>query len=165
MREWVRAMAQLVVAVAAVGSVGHDVSAQSQGAPSLSSARVTAQVAAGTVAAPVAFFGGGFASKRLARTLGASDAKASRAGYIGAYTSTLLATAALPAVIAGDGRFPAALGGSALGLLASVGLVKVGNWRYDSDRRSCSAVCWALGAMVVALPGIGATIAYDESRR
>ena len=40
---------------------------------------------------------------------------------------TWLATAAIPAAVAGDGRFPAALAGSALGMLASVGTARIGN--------------------------------------
>jgi len=134
-------------------------------APSLSAARVTAQIAGGTLAAPVAFFGGGFATKRAARALGASDAAQSRAGYIGAYTSTWLATAAVPAAVAGDGRFPAALAGSALGMLASVGTARLGNRIYDGGKRDCGIICWTLGAAVVALPSIGASLAYDQSRR
>ncbi|MBK6485773.1 MAG: hypothetical protein IPF98_02650 [Gemmatimonadetes bacterium] len=57
------------------------------------------------------------------------------------------------------------LGGSALGMLAAAGLVRVGNWRYDADRRACDVLCWTLGAVVVALPGVGATVLYNESRR
>lgn len=126
---------------------------------------MTAQIAGGTLAAPVAFFGGGFASKRIAKKLGASDEASSRAGYIGAYTSTWLATAAVPAAVAGDGKFPAALAGSALGMLAAVGTVRLGNHLYDGGKRSCNVFCWTLGAAVFALPSIGAAIAYDHSRR
>ncbi len=134
-------------------------------APSLSSSRVALQVAAGTAAAPVAFFGVGFAAKRAAQRMGAGDEGASRAGYIGAYTATWLATAAVPAAIGGDGKFGAALGGSALGLLASAGVVRLGNWMYDADRRACGPLCWALGGVVVSLPSVGATILYNRSRR
>jgi hypothetical protein len=132
--------------------------------PSISAARATAQVVGGTLAAPVAFFGGGFVSKKLAKKFGASDEAASRAGFIGAYTSTWLATAAVPAAIAGDGKFPAALAGSALGMLAAVGSVRLGNHFFDSGKRSCSVLCWTLGAAVFALPSLGASIAYDRSR-
>jgi len=153
-------------AVALLAAVASPTAAQENTAtPSLSSARVALQVTAGTVAAPVAFFGVGFAAKRVAQRMGASDEGASRAGYIGAYTATWLATAAVPAAIAGDGKLGAALGGSALGLLASAGVVRFGNWVYDADRRSCGPVCWALGGVVVALPSVGATVLYNRSRR
>lgn len=138
---------------------------ESTGAPSLSSSRVALQVTAGTVAAPVAFLGVGYTAKRLAQRMGASDEGASRAGYIGAYSATWLATAAVPAAIGGDGKFGAALGGSALGLLASVGVVRLGNWMYDADRRACGPLCWALGGIVVSLPSVGATLLYNQSRR
>ena len=134
------------------------------GPPSLSSARVAAQVGGATLVAPIAFFGSGVVTKRLARKMGADNERAGRSAYIAAYSATWLATAAVPAVVGRDGRFPAALGGSALGMLAAVGVARVGNWRYDADRRECGVLCWGLGALVVALPGIGATIAYDQSR-
>ncbi|MEP7382038.1 MAG: hypothetical protein ABI910_10150 [Gemmatimonadota bacterium] len=143
---------------------GSAVGAQER-APSLSAARVTAQVVGGTLVAPVAFIGGGVATKRLARRLGADDHRAGQAAYVGAYSATWLSTAAIPAVIGRDGKFPAALGGSALGMLASVGVVRLGNWRYDGDRHACDVLCWSLGALVVALPSIGATVLYDQSRR
>jgi hypothetical protein len=133
--------------------------------PSLSAARVAAQVAGGTLVAPVAFIGSGVATKRIAQRLGVEEQRAGQMGYVGAYTGTWLATAAVPALIGGDGRFPAALGGSALGMLAAVGVVRVGNWRYDADRRACGPLCWTMGAVVVALPSIGATVLYDRSRR
>lgn len=135
------------------------------GAPSLSSARVAAQVAGGTLVAPVAFIGSGVATKRIAQRLGVNDQRAGQMAYVGAYAGTWLATAAVPALIGGDGRFPAALGGSALGMLAAAGVVRVGNWRYDADRRACGPLCWTMGAVVVALPSIGATVLYDRSRR
>jgi hypothetical protein len=49
-------------------------------------------------------------------------------------------------------------------MTAALGLVRLGNWRWDEDRRPCRALCWAIGAVVIALPSIGATIAYDRSR-
>lgn len=152
-----------LVALMAVGA-GSQAKAQ-DGAPSLSAARVTAQVLGGTVAAPVAFLGAGIATKRIAKAMGSDDDRAGRAAYIAAYTGTWLATAAVPAAIGKDGKFPAALGGSALGMLAAAGLVRVGNWRYDADRRECGALCWTMGALVFALPSIGATVVYDQSRR
>ncbi len=152
------AMSTRVVAVGAQSS-------ESTGVPSLSAARVTGQIVGGTVVAPVAFIGGGILTKRIALKLGADEEKAGTMAYVGAYTSTWLATAAVPALIGRDGRFPAALGGSALGMLASLGVVKIGNWRYDGDRRACDVLCWTLGAVVVALPSVGATVLYDRSRR
>lgn len=159
----IRRLVALLLAAAVVG-VGGRLEAQTS-PPSLSSARVTAQVVGGTLVAPVAFIGGGVLSKRAALRLGASERGARRAAYVGGYASTWLGTAAVPALIGRDGKFPAALGGSALGMLASVGLVRVGNWRYDGDRHACDVLCWTLGAVVAALPGVGATVLYNDSRR
>ncbi|MEO6447165.1 MAG: hypothetical protein ABIZ91_10410 [Gemmatimonadaceae bacterium] len=111
------------------------------------------------------FFGAGATTKKLAVRFGVAEERAGKLAYVAAYTGTWLATAAVPAWIGNDGKFPAALGGSALGLLASVGVARLGNWRYETDERGCGPICWTLGALVVALPGVGATIAYDQSRK
>lgn len=159
-------IARGALACALLAGVASSAAAQERAAtPSLSASRVALQVTVGTVAAPVAFFGVGYAAKRMAQRMGASDEGASRAGYVGAYAATWLATAAVPAAIGGDGKLGAALGGSALGLLASAGVVRVGNRLYDADRRACGPLCWALGGVVVALPSVGATILYNRSRR
>lgn len=158
----VRRWAIRLLALAVV--VPQGVAAQDD-APSLSNAQVAAQVVVGTLATPVAFFGVGGATKRVALAMGVSDDGAGRAAYVAAYGATWLTAAAAPAAIGGDGRFPAALGGSALGMLLAKGVVAIGNWRYDADRRACGVLCWTLGAAVVALPSVGATIAYDRSRR
>ena len=134
-------------------------------APSLSSARVGAQVGLSTLAAPVGFFGAGVATKMLALRLGVDTERAGRYAYAAAYAGTGLATALVPSLVGRDGKFPAALGGSALGILAAHGVARLGNLRYDDDRHGCGVICWTLGAVVVALPGVGATIAYNESRR
>jgi hypothetical protein len=148
----------------AVGLLAAPLMAQER-APELSSVRVGSQIVVGTLATPVAFIAGGLAAESLARTLGASDSLAKRFAYAGAYTSVWLAAATVPAAIGRDGKYPAALAGSALGMTAAIGLVRLGNWRWDEDRRPCGPLCWALGAVVVALPSVGATIAYDRSRR
>jgi hypothetical protein len=136
--------------------------------PSLSAARVTAQVGLGTLATPVAFVAGGLGSRLVVRAVGASEETARRVAYVGAYSGVWLATAAIPAAIARHGSFPAALAGSALGMAAATGTVRLGNHFYDtsgdSRKRRCGPLCWTLGALVVALPSIGATIAYDVSR-
>jgi hypothetical protein len=134
-------------------------------ASQLSSVRVASQVGVGMLATPVVFVAGGLASESLARSLGARDSLAKRAAYVGAYASVWLTAATIPAAIGRDGRYPAALAGSALGMTAALGLVRLGNWRYDEDRRPCAVLCWTLGAVVVALPSVGATIAYNSSRR
>ena len=140
------------------------VGAQS-GAPLLSSARVATQVGLSTLAAPVGFFGAGVATKKLALRLGADSERAGQYAYVAAYAGTGLSTAIVPSLVGRDGSFPAALGGSAIGILAAHGVARLGNFRYDDDRHGCGVMCWTLGALVVALPGVGATFAYNQSRR
>lgn len=164
-RRIVSACLVVLVAMSVRADTAGAQASEPSGVPSLSAARVTGQIVGGTLVAPVAFIGGGILTKRVALKLGADEERAGKAAYVGAYTSTWLATAAVPALIGRDGRFPAALGGSALGMLASLGVVKIGNWRYDGDRRACDVLCWTLGALVVALPSVGATVLYDQSRR
>ena len=50
-------------------------------------------------------------------------------------------------------------------MLAAFGAVRLGNHFFDSDKRPCNILCWTLGAAVFALPSIGASVAYDHSRR
>lgn len=146
---------------------GAPLSAQ-QSTPSVSAARVAAQVGVGTLATPVAFIAGGLGSRSVARALGADEESARKVAFVGAYTGVWLATAAIPAAIAGDGRFPAALAGSALGMAAAAGTVRLGNRTYDSqsdgEKKRCGVLCWSMGALIAAFPSIGATIAYNHSR-
>jgi hypothetical protein len=161
---------RLTLAAALAGAIAGALASTStagaqESVPSLSAARVTAQVGLGTLATPVAFVAGGLGSRMVARAVGASDESARRVAYVGAYAGVWVATAAIPAAIGRDGRFPAALAGSALGMAAATGAVRLGNLLYDSGKRNCGVLCWTLGALVVALPSVGATIAYDASRR
>ena len=155
---------RVISATAAVAVVAVSSLEAQDGPPSLSEARVAAQVGGGSLASPVAFFAGGLVTRRVARALGAGDETARNAAYVGAYTGVWLAAAAVPAAVGDKGRFPAALAGSALGMVTALGTVKLGNHLYDSERRKCDVLCWALGASVFALPSVGATIAYNASR-
>lgn len=149
-------------------SLAAPVTAAAQGEaepPPLSAARVAGQVALGGVLTPVAFLGAGWAADRITTGLGWSEEAASRAGYITAYSASWAAAAAGPALVGRDGKFSAALGGSLAGFGAAWLTVKLGNLIWDDGRRSCGIACWTLGAVTIALPSIGATIAYNASRR
>ncbi|MGQ0646510.1 MAG: hypothetical protein ACT4P7_03005 [Gemmatimonadaceae bacterium] len=135
------------------------------GTPSLSAARVTGQIALGTVLTPVAFLGAGWVSDRMAERWGWSEERSSTVGYVSAYSATWLAASAGPALVGRDGKFAAALGGSLAGMGAAVVSARLGNLLWDADRRRCGVGCWTLGALTVALPSIGATLAYNASRK
>lgn len=131
--------------------------------PSLSSARVAAQIATGAVLSPIAFFGTGYLTDRIFH----HDPKTERVRrfqYVASFSATWLAAAAGPALVGRDGSYPAALGGSAVGMGGALVAAQLGNVLFDDGRRSCNVLCWSLGALTVALPSIGATIAYNVSR-
>lgn len=111
------------------------------------------------------FLGLGHGAERLAEKLGWPEERAARAGYIGAYTGAWLGAASGPILVGKDGRAVAALGGSLAGMAGAVLTSRLGNWRYDEDRHGCGPLCWTLGAVTIALPSIGATIAYNASRK
>jgi len=149
--------------VALIVTLAASAGAQQDDAPSLSSARVAAQIATGAVLSPIAFFGTGYLTDRIF----GHDPKSEgvrRFQYVASFTATWLAAAAGPAMVGRDGRFAAALGGSMAGMGGSLLAVQLGNALYDEGRRSCGVLCWSLGALTVALPSIGATIAYNASR-
>jgi hypothetical protein len=151
-----RALALLVAIAAPAGAQQEDV-------PSLSSARVAAQIATGALLTPIAFFGTGYLTDRVF----AHDPKSEtvrRFQYVASFTATWLAAAAGPAMVGRDGRFPVALAGSMAGMGGSLLTAQLGNVLFDDGRRSCGVLCWSLGALTVALPSIGATIAYNASR-
>lgn len=150
-----------VLAPAAVGA--------QQRLPGVGAARAAGQVVAGTVALPVGYVGGGLAARQVARWLGASDDAASRAGSVGAYAGAALATAGAVSLVGargpGVGSFPAAVGGAVAGGAASALLVRLLRRPDDAPPRPCRLGCVVGSAAVVLLPSVGATVAYDASRR
>lgn len=161
MREWVRWVAMPVLALALVAE-----GAAAQGdPPSQSTPRIVGQLALGTALTPVGFFGAGWATKHAGRRMGWRDETASRAAFVAAYSGTWLAAASGPIAFGRDGKDAAALGGSLVGIGAAALTVRLGNLLWDDDRRNCGFGCWTLGAVTVALPSIGATVAYAASRR
>lgn len=158
-------MRATVIAGFLAGLLASELRAQGAGPPSLSAARVTGQVAVGAVLTPVAFLGAGWTADRLAGKAGWNDESASRAAYIAAYTGAWIAAATGPALVGQDGRYAAALGGSLAGFGAAWLSHRFGNWVWDEDKRPCRLGCWMVGALTVALPSIGATVAYNESRK
>jgi len=136
---------------------------QAQREPAPSGLKVGAQIAAGTVVAPLAFVGGGLATKWVARHLGADEARESSLAYVGAWTLAGLATAGVPPLIAKGGNYPAALAGAALGGAAGAVMVAGGRALFRNNAH-CGVICTTWGIATFALPAAGATVLYNRSR-
>jgi hypothetical protein len=115
---------------------------------------------------------GGLATRWVARRLGASDGRASQLADAGKYAGIALFTAAPPALLGargpGSGRYVAALGGAVAGGLGSALAVRLGRARYgdrDGRERACTLGCKLAAAAAFTLPSVGATVAYNASRR
>ena len=148
---------------ALVATIGNPLQAQ-QRPPDVTAGRTIGQGAAGLVAMPVGFVGGGLATRWAAHRFGSSDDAASKAGLVGAYSVAALTTAAGPTIVGGgphaSGSYPAALAGTVVGGVGSILLVQLNRTVNTGPvLRIVSA------AGVVLLPAIGATVGYDWSRR
>lgn len=130
--------------------------------------RATAQVTLGTVGTIGGFVAGGLATRWVARRAGADADRASRLAYVGAWTTAALATPVAPMLIGGQGdvhgSYPAALAGTLAGGAASLAIVTAGR-RGAFDCRWCAPVRVLAGVSAFVLPALGATIAFNESRR
>ncbi|MFL5574954.1 MAG: hypothetical protein ACJ79S_03150 [Gemmatimonadaceae bacterium] len=137
---------------------------------SLGTGRIAGQIASGVVLAPVGFVAGGLTTRWVARRLGAGEERASSIGTAGAWSSAVLATAAGPSLVGargpGVGSYPAAVGGAAAGGLLSWAIVRLNKRSVNqTESRPCHLVCIVSTVAIATLPSIGATIAYDASRR
>jgi hypothetical protein len=135
----------------------------------LAATRVAAQLGAGLIAMPVGFVLGGRLTERAAERLGVDDPRASRVALAGAWVGAGLATAAGPALVGargpGSGSYLAALGGAAAGGAGSLLLVRLNDRTGDGPRPACRLRCTLAAVAVFTLPSIGATVAYNASRR
>jgi hypothetical protein len=142
-----------------------------RGQPSVTGGRLTAEVATGVLAMPVGFFGGGLATRWVARKLGADDEHAADIATAGAYTGAALLTALPPTLIGqagphATGSYLAALGGSAVGGLGSWALVRLNKKGTNGDTdRPCHVACVLSTAAIFLLPSAGATVGFNLSRR
>jgi len=136
--------------------------------PSLNAPRVAGQILGGTLATPVSFVIGGFATRTVARFLGVGDDMASRLAHVGGWSAAALGTAAVPPLAGRQkgihGSYSAAVGGAVVGGLLSWGIVKL----FDDDGESpdfrCHTLCTVAGLAVFVLPSVGATVAWNASR-
>ena len=155
-------------ALGALGDLGAS-SARAQGTPAIGAGRVAAQVVAGTVALPVGYVAGGLGTRWVARRLGASDDAVSRSADRGALVGAVLATGGAVSLVGargpGAGSFPAAVGGAALGGVASALVARAARRGDEGPAKPCHIGCVLASAAIVALPSVGATLAYDATRR
>lgn len=136
--------------------------------PPLNGGRVALQVGTGALLTPIGFVAGGLTTRWVARRFGASDDAASRAAYVGAWTTAALATAAGPTFVGSRGRvtgsYLAALGGAVAGGAFSFVLVRLNDRKGDAADPPCRIVCAVSAVAVFLLPAIGATVGYDLTR-
>jgi len=155
--------ASACVAGALVSGLGASLQAQ-QRPPDVSAGRAIGQGAAGLVAMPIGFIGGGLATRWAAHRFGSSDDAASKAALVGAYSAAALTTAAGPTIVGGGphvtGSYPAALAGTVVGGVGSILLV-----RLNRTVNTGPVLRIISAAGVILLPAIGATVGYDWSRR
>lgn len=158
----------VALAAVALAAAPGRAAAQDDATPSLSGLRVAAQVGTGVLATPVGFVGGGVATEWLARRLGASEERASRLAYVGAYGGAALLTAAGPALVGargpGRGSYAAAVGGALVGGAVSALIVRLEDHGPDEPHPPCRLRCTLAAVAVFALPSVGATVGYDVSR-
>lgn len=155
-------------ACAAASALAPAAAAAQGGPPALGAGRVAAQVVAGVPAGAVGYVAGGLATRFVARRLGTTDGRASQLADQGAYAGVALLTAVPPALIGargpGSGRYVAALGGAVAGGLGSALVVRLARPRYGGDR-PCTLGCKLAATAAFVLPSVGATLAYNASRR
>lgn len=154
--------AALIVAVVC----GVDASAQANPKPAaLSNGAVAGQIATGIVGTAVGFVGGGVTTRWIAGRLGAGEDGAARAGYAGAYLGGAFLTAVGPALIGrrdnAAGSYMTAVGGAAAGGIVALGVKELGSRGAFGDS---GFFTWIAGIVVVALPSVGATVAYNSTR-
>jgi hypothetical protein len=126
---------------------------------------VIGQISTGVVGTATGFVGGGLVTRWAARRLGQDEEARGRTALVGAYASATLGAAIGPALIGSrgtdKGSFPAAVGGSAAGLVTAAVLRKIGRKGLFGERGPVAII---VGAAIVSLPSIGATWAYNNTR-
>ena len=154
------------------GVAPHTASAQNTtdgNLPSLGAGRVVAQLGTGVVLGPVGYVGGGLATRYVVRRFGGSQGTASTAAERAAYGGTAAATAAGPALVgargAGHGLYVAALGGAAVGMLGTALVARLNRTAADRPDPPCRLTCRISALAAFTLPSLGATLAYNASRR
>jgi hypothetical protein len=132
---------------------------------SLSAGAITAQISTGILGTATGFVAGGLVTRWAARRLGQGEEGRSRTALVGAYASATVLSAVGPALIGArdteKGSFAAGVGGAAAGLATSALLRKIGRKGVFGRRGPIAIV---MGAVIIALPSVGATVAFNSTR-
>jgi hypothetical protein len=142
-----------------------------EGRPALEPARVVGELFAGAYAGIAGYFIGTWAGSLVAEALPieSEDAK-DKVGFVFGASGAALATAASVAAVGniGDqtGSYPTALAGTAAGIAAGVLLNQLiyGHARLPAETSS-SRMRWVSASVEALLPSLGATIAFNSTRR
>jgi hypothetical protein len=138
--------------------------------PDLEPARITGELLAGAYAGIGGYFLGSWSIGGLAELTDMSDAMKEHIAFVGGVLGAGAATAASVYAIGniGDqtGSFPVAVGGTAAGVAVGILLNQMiyGHARLPSEGES-SRMRWVEASLEAMLPSIGATIAFNSTRR
>lgn len=145
--------------------------AEADAKPALEPARVAGQVLAGAYSSMAGYLIGSWAGSVVgSRMPGMSDDAKERVKFVTGVLGATAATAASVSAIGniGDqtGSYPAALAGTAAGVTAGIILNQLlyGHARLPSETGS-SRARWLEASLEALLPSIGATIAFNSTRR
>ncbi len=170
-RRGLRRAALAALCVTGLGAVPDRAQAQPVEKPQLGALRVAGEVVLGGYAGIGGFVVGRFAAEGAAGLLGARHETTVRnLGFVGGVVGGGLATAGVVYAIGnlGDetGDFDATYLGTGVGFVAALGIAKMflGPGGRPREGMSTSAR-WAAANVVALLPAIGATIAFNSTRR
>ena len=144
--------------------------ATTHGRPALEPARVAGEALAGAYAGIAGYFVGSMTVSRIAELSSASDEMKEHFAFVGGVVGAGAATAASVWAIGniGDqtGSFPISLAGTGAGLAAGILINQLiyGHARLPSEGES-SRMRWVEASLEALLPSIGATIAFNSTRR
>ncbi len=169
-RQVARATAQGAIAALLLAGA-RSLPAQQTEKPRLETLRVGGELVAGTYAGIGGYLAGSYVAKQTASLMGAeSDATLRRAKFVGGVIGGGLATAGVVYGIGslGDqaGDFDATYLGSGIGFVAGLGIAKMILGPEGRPRQGMSTKArWATANVIALLPAIGATIAFNSTRR
>jgi hypothetical protein len=142
----------------------------SAGTPALEAPRVAGELLAGAYASIGGYMVGSWVGGLAAEPLPASDDTKEQisfaTGVVGASFATAAAVSAVGSIGDQTGSYGAAVGGAAGGVVAGflVNQILYGHARLPSQSES-SRMRWVEASVEALLPSIGATLAFNSSRR